>query len=174
MKGAAASQGMFLARRHPLASGPAVRGDLQFLEADPIVENRSGGPQRFEGSVFSGLGRGREFLALEWVQRELRQKLCLIPFPGTLNLRVAPEVRNSLYAQRDAFYKIADPSFPSCPGFLKEVILRANGRTCPSAYLILPEVTMYNDALEIISAYNLRQKLDLKDGDAVQVEEFPD
>ena len=138
------------------------------------MENTSSLPQRFEGSVFSGLGRGREFLALEWVQRELRQMLCLIPFPGTLNLRVAPAVRNALYARCDSFYKIADPASPDCPGFLKEVILRANGRTCPSAYLILPALTRYNDALEIISAYNLRQKLDLQDGDTVEVAGFPE
>ena len=131
-------------------------------------------PQKFEGSVFSGCGRGREFLALEWVQRELRQRFSLIPFPGTLNLRVAPEVRQTLYERRGSFHKIADPAAPDCAGFLWKVLLRAKGRRCPSAYLILPELTMYNDALEIISAENLRQMLHLQDGDPVEVEALPE
>ena len=127
-----------------------------------------------EGSVSSGLGRGSQFLSLEWVRRELRQKLALDPFPGTLNLRIAPDVWSGLFARRAAFLKIDNPSSPGCPGFLQRVILRANGRLCSSAYLILPELTMYKDILEIIAAENLREKLGLKDGDRVRVEEFPE
>jgi CTP-dependent riboflavin kinase len=50
------------------------------------------------------------------------------------------------------------------------VTLRANGRSCDSAYLILPELTMYQDVLEIISADRLRETLGLHDGDPVEVE----
>ena len=125
-----------------------------------------------EGWVVSGAGRGAEFLGLEWVQRELRRSLFLMPYPGTLNLRVAPEVRDAVFARRDSFLRIADPSAPECPGYLQRVILRANGLTCPSAYLILPELTMYKDVLEVVSAYHLRQKLNLRDGDRVEIEEF--
>src|SRR5579864_2735518 len=94
-----------------------------------------------EGSVSSGLGRGAQFLSIAWVRRELRQKLGLDPFPGTLNLQVPPAVWSALHARRNSFLKIADPSSPNCPGFLKRVILRANGRLCDSAFLILPEAT---------------------------------
>lgn len=128
-------------------------------------------PFKTTGLVASGVGRGAEFLALDWVQRELRRNLSLIPFPGTLNLRVPPEVRDALFARRDSFLRIADPSAPTCPGYLHRVILRANGGVCSSAYLILPELTMYKDVLEVIAAENLRQKLSLKDGDPVEVEE---
>lgn len=129
---------------------------------------------KIEGRVASGLGQGAQFLALEWVQRELRRHLALAPFPGTLNLRVAAELRDAVFAQRDQFLRIADPSSADCPGYLKKVILRAKGRTCASAYLILPERTMYKDVLEVISAYNLREKLVLQDGDAVEVETYRD
>ncbi len=127
---------------------------------------------KMDGRVASGLGRGAQFLGLEWVRRELRQKVGLAPFPGTLNLRVPPEVRGALYARRDRFLRIADASSPGCPGFVTRVILRAHGRTCSSAYLILPELTMYKDVLEVISADNLRAELALEDGDSVEVEEF--
>jgi CTP-dependent riboflavin kinase len=104
------------------------------------------------------------------VLHELHRKLGLIPFPGTLNLRVRPEVREALFLLRESFLRIADPAEPACPGYLQRVTLKANDRTCRSAYLILPEITMYKDVLEVISAENLRQMLDLNDGDSVEVE----
>lgn len=125
-----------------------------------------------DGSVLSGLGRGAQFLALEWVRLELRLKLALECFPGTLNLRISEQVWSELYARRNSFLKIADPSSASCPGFLKGVTLRAHGRVYSPAYLILPELTMYKDVLEIIAADHLRQKLGLQDGDVVRVEEW--
>jgi riboflavin kinase len=129
-------------------------------------------PFQTTGHVASGVGRGAEFLGLEWVRSELRRTLSLVPFPGTLNLRVPPEVRDALFTRRESFLRIADPAAPTCPGYLQRVILRANGGACSSAYLILPELTMYKDVLEVIAAENLRQRLRLKDGDLVEVEEF--
>jgi riboflavin kinase, archaea type len=137
------------------------------------MQQTGAAPFQTTGQVASGIGRGAEFLRIGWVQEELRAKLQLVPFPGTLNLRVSPEAREALYARRESFLRIADPSDPSdpaCPGYLQRVTLRANGRVCHSAYLILPELTMYKDVLEVIAAENLRQTLGLKDGDAVEVE----
>ncbi len=126
-----------------------------------------------EGLVASGLGHGAQFLSLEWVRRELLRQLSLLPYPGTLNLRVLPKVREAIFARRNQFLRIADPSSPDCPGFLQPVILRAHGRTGPPSYLILPEKTLYPDVLEMISAHNLRQALGLSDGDRVEIEEVP-
>ena len=125
---------------------------------------------RCQGRVASGAGQGAKFLALDWVQQELRRHLALTPFPGTLNLQVLPEVRDGLFARREQFLRIADPSAPDCPGYLQKVTLRASGRSCASAYIILPELTMYRDVLEIISSHPLRQTLGLQDGDPVEVE----
>jgi len=129
-------------------------------------------PFRTTGRVASGLGRGAEFLRIPWVLEELRRKLRLIPFPGTLNLRIDPGARENLFLRRHSFVRIADPADPACPGYLTPVRLRANGLACNSAYLILPELTVYKDVLEVIAAENLRQKLALKDGNAVDLEEF--
>lgn len=127
-------------------------------------------PFKTTGWVASGLGRGAEFLRLAWVLDELRRKLDLVPFPGTLNLRGDREAREALFARRHSFLRIANPSDPACPGYLRRVQLRANARTCRSAYLILPELTMYKDVLEVIAAENLRQTLRLQDGDPVEIE----
>ena len=124
----------------------------------------------FEGRVASGTGQGAYFLSLPWVQRELERTLALRPFPGTLNLRVKPQVREALFPRREEFLRIADPSSPQCPGYLKEVVLNANGRTCSVAWLILPELTMHRDIVEIIAPVALRKSLNLNDGDPVDVE----
>lgn len=130
-------------------------------------------PFTIAGWVASGAGRGAEFLRLDWVQQELRRKLDLVPFPGTLNLRVEPAAREALFARRKSFLCISDPAEPTCPGYLQRVTLRAKGRVCTAAYLILPELTMYKDVLEVIAADNLRETLHLQDGDGVEIEEFP-
>ena len=124
----------------------------------------------FVGRVVSGTGQGAQFLALPWVTSQLREHLSLIPYRGTLNLRVSTEISYGLFKRRQEFLRIADPASPDCPGYLKKVTLRANGRTCETAYLILPEKTMYHDVLEVVAAVSLREQLLLSDGDAVEVE----
>jgi riboflavin kinase, archaea type len=128
---------------------------------------------QFRGQVVSGIGQGAQFLALDWVAAQLRQHLGLTPYPGTLNLRVSAAIRESLFQRRQEFLRIvgphADPASPDCPGYLKEVTLRANGRDSESAYLILPEKSMYQDVLEIIAAVSLRDDLSLSDGVTVEV-----
>ena len=125
---------------------------------------------KFSGQLETGIGTGAQFLALDWVREQLRQSLDLVPFPGTLNLRVAPEVRRELFSQRSKFLRIADPASPDCPGYLKAVTLRANGRVVTSAYIILPEKTMHQNALEVISSVRLRDHLAVQDGDSIVVE----
>lgn len=136
------------------------------------MQEAASGNLKIEGRLQSGIGRGAQFLGLEWVQKQLREKLGLVPFPGTLNLQVSPDACSAVYAQRGGFLKIADPAAPGCPGYVKRVTLQGEGRSYRSAYLILPELTMYKDVLEIIAEDNLREKLNLKDGDKVQVEDI--
>ncbi|MGH9786995.1 MAG: DUF120 domain-containing protein, partial [Terriglobia bacterium] len=76
------------------------------------MHNPGAPPFKTTGHVASGVGRGTEFLRVGWVQDELHRNLNLVPFPGTLNLRVPPEVRDALFARRDSFLRIADPSDP--------------------------------------------------------------
>ena len=135
------------------------------------MEHRPRSSLWIEGRVASGLGRSAQFLVLDWVRQQLRESLGLTPFPGTLNLEVTPEIFRSIFDRRTAFQEISDPSAPHCPGFLRRVALQANGQICGSAYLILPEMTVYKDVLEVISEHNLREALRLKDGDRVELQE---
>lgn len=128
---------------------------------------------KIEGIVSSGTGQGAQFLALGWVKSQLRKQLSLVPYRGTLNLRVPSDIFYTLFKRREDFLYIADPASPDCPGYLKKVTLRAHGRSCDVAYLILPEKTLYHDVLEIVAAVSLREHLLLSDGDAVEVETEP-
>jgi riboflavin kinase, archaea type len=124
---------------------------------------------KIHGTVASGLGHGAQFLAVPWVRRQLQDALGLVPYPGTLNLRVSREAREQFFAQRHNFLRIADAATPDCPGYLTKVTLRANDLVC-DAHLILPEKTDYDDVLEMISAECLRDALRLTDGDAVVID----
>ncbi len=130
-------------------------------------------PVRFktQGRVLSGLGRGAQFLSIGWVRSELRDRLGFDPFPGTLNLKIDPDLWNTIYSNRDSLLKISDPASSTCPGFLKRVRLQAGKERSCFAYLILPELTMYKDVLEIVAPESLREKLGLQDGDAVTIED---
>jgi riboflavin kinase len=123
----------------------------------------------FTGLVVSGAGQGAHFVTLAWVTRELKRLLSFRPFPGTLNLRVPASLREALFSQRAHFLRIADPAAPGCPGYLERVSLQANGIRYENAWLILPEQSMHQDVLEIIAAESLRESLDLKEGQSVEI-----
>ena len=42
---------------------------------------------RMTGIIFSDLGQAASFMALEWVQAALNDRLGFSPFPATLNVR---------------------------------------------------------------------------------------
>ena len=43
----------------------------------------------FEGTVFSGEGRGKKFVELPWFKRQVEEKLGFSPYLGTLNIRLS-------------------------------------------------------------------------------------
>ncbi len=116
------------------------------------------------------MGKGADFLALPWVKMQLGDLLSQPPYPGTLNLLVGPEIHSLIFARRKSFFCIADPSDPSCPGYLKSILMRTSHRSCESGFLIVPDRSVYEDVLEIVSAVHLRSELGVSDGDRVDLE----
>jgi riboflavin kinase len=45
----------------------------------------------FEGKVFSGEGKGKKYLSLQWVTKQIEEKLDFTPYIGTLNLKLSKE-----------------------------------------------------------------------------------
>ena len=117
------------------------------------------------GTVFSGRGEGRKFIALPWVKRQIEEKLGFTPYAGTLNIRLAKESaeKKKELEKAERFEVSPEPGY--CTGFLIRACI--DGLSCG---IVLPQVPTYPpDELEVIAAINLRQRLKLADGCEVSV-----
>jgi riboflavin kinase len=126
------------------------------------------------GKVTSGLGEGRIFLSLPYYKESFEKFLGFTPYPGTLNLviydRVSLENRLILDTERH----ILIPEFKSenrILGAVKAFPASINGLR-PAAIVFPLRSTHPKSIIEIISPYHLREKLNLKDGDDVEIEAY--
>jgi riboflavin kinase len=120
---------------------------------------------KFSGTVFSGGGEGKNFLALRWVTRQIKEKIGFAPYLGTLNVKLSAEnVQHRKLLEKARSIKV-------CPaeGYCKGLLIKALIGTLECA-IVVPEVPIYpKDVLEIIAAVNLREALKLEDGSNVTV-----
>jgi len=118
-----------------------------------------------KGKVFSGKGEGAEFIKLPWVRKQIMEKFGFIPYVGTLNVRLAEEslaVKNLLKAKAIEI----SPTTGYCRGKCFEAYLRGNLKCA----IVIPEIASYpEDIIEVIAPINLRERLQLKDGDTVEI-----
>ena len=117
------------------------------------------------GTVFSSQGEGKKFLDLPWVKRQIIEKLGFAPYLGTLNVKLSEES-----AKRKKLLEKAH-SVKICPdsGYSSGLLFKAFIGTLECA-IVIPEVKGYpKDVLEIIASVNLREQLQLEDGDEVTV-----
>ena len=125
-------------------------------------------PKLITGILFSGLGDGAKFVRLDWVESQIEEKLGFRPYHGTINLRLD---RDSIDLVRklkdDEGVKIVppDPKFCIAKTFRARIMGKVQGA------IILPEATVHaEDTLELLAPINMREELDLKDGQQVEVE----
>jgi riboflavin kinase, archaea type len=124
----------------------------------------------FNAMVFTGLSEGSYYMSLEGYRKQFRSKLGFDPFPGTLNLRLAKE---SMTERRE----LEKYPFVGIDGFADKDRTYGGARCYPvivehkvHAAIVMPIRAHYgDDVIEIIAADNLRRKLHLKDGDAVNI-----
>jgi CTP-dependent riboflavin kinase len=120
---------------------------------------------KFVGAVSTGQGRGKFFTKLPWVIRQMEELTGVTPYHGTLNLHLTSECmeqRALLTRQNGVMIK---PESGYLIGYLyKAMIFDTN------CFVVLPDVPNYQkDLLEIIAAENLRDVLNVKDGDILPV-----
>jgi len=119
----------------------------------------------FHGAVFSSKGEGRKFISLPWVTRQIREKLGYTPYPGTLNIRLTEESARRKKLLKTAQEFEISPEKGYCTGILIEACME--GLKCG---VIFPQVPNYSqDVLEVIAAWNLRERLKIRDGNEVCV-----
>lgn len=119
----------------------------------------------FEGTVFSGEGRGKKFVELPWFMRQVEEKLGFSPYLGTLNLRLlGKEVEKRRLLETTGSVTVEPQT-----GYYSGLLFRATIAALECA-VVIPIMPNYpNDVLEVIAPVYLRGSLKLVDGSLVAV-----
>ncbi len=120
---------------------------------------------KLSGKVFSGTGEGTKFLKLPWVKQQIKEKLGFTPYNGTLNLKLSAESTERRKLPEKA------TAIKVCPeeGYCNGKLFKASVGRLKCA-IVVPEVAGYpENVLEIIANVNLREKLQVVDGDEIVV-----
>jgi riboflavin kinase len=131
--------------------------------------------ERMTGIIFSDLGQASSFMALDWVQDLLMQRLGYHPFPATLNVRpkAAEDARTWQRVQSElAGTPLTAASDGHCGAKLFRVEIHAPGSAAKiGGAVLLPEVEGYpNGKIEIVAPVRLKDHLSVGDGDQLVVE----
>ncbi len=119
----------------------------------------------FEGAVASGQGRGKCFMELPWVKRQITKQLGYEAYPGTLNICLTPECTR----QRSQLDPEKGLSVEPNKGYYCGILFLAEIKKIKCA-VVLPIVPDYpQDLLELVAPSYLRGDLGLKDGEKVTV-----
>ena len=122
----------------------------------------------FKGTILSGLGEGRYYTEQEGYVTQFKEKLGIVPYPGTLNVEIEYVERNKLRLLKNHSsilieeFKTEDRTFGGVRCFHAKI-----GGT--DGAIVLPLRSHYSNILEFISPHFLREKLKLKDGDEVKI-----
>ena len=131
--------------------------------------------KEISGTLFSGLNKGKKFLAMPEYSKIFHEKLNHFPFAGTLNLRIsdeAGEILNQIIKEKGVLHNnIVNSSGEKMGGIINlPVILKdAKGRFKDSV-LVRPLLTVYSKkVVEIVSFICFREEWGLKDGAKLKV-----
>ena len=121
---------------------------------------------KIKGKVVRGVGESGKFLAVDWVNRAVRDTFNFTPFCGTLNIQVEEA------AIQQALKERGTDRIASCEeGFCDALTFRGtiNGRY--ECGVILPLVPNYpEDLIEIVAPVQLKEALGISDGDEVELD----
>ena len=121
---------------------------------------------KITGTLSRGLGEGAYYV--NEYGEEIKNKLSYKPFPGTLNVKTSePFNPDRLLTGTIKGFKKKNRTFGSIR--YAPVKISSKEKT-ENGHLIVPARTHHKGILEIISQYNLREKLGVEDGDTICVE----
>jgi riboflavin kinase len=117
-----------------------------------------------KGKVVSGDKRGRLFVDLPWVKKQINEKLGFNPYIGTLNLQLPNKTALDRLREADGIIIVPEKGYFEGKCFKALV----NGKI--EGAVVLPDVPDYpSDLLEVLAPMNLRKTFGLKDGMYVEV-----
>jgi len=123
--------------------------------------------RKLTGVVYSDLGQASSFMALDWVQKALRERLGFSPYPATLNLRLQSERDIAMWqeVQRETpgiGIDSPDPSFCQARCLLVEIAGKVRGA------VLVPGVEGYpGDKIEVVAPVHLKDELRVRDGEQI-------
>jgi riboflavin kinase len=130
---------------------------------------------QLHGKVFTGLGEGAYYVSLRGYRRQFLSRLGFDPYPGTLNIRLGSPPDRRLRRDLDRRSSIRIEGFEDghrTYGWAKTYPAEVEGKL--NGAVIILERTHYDDSvLEVIAPVNIRETLNLKDGDPVSVNVMP-
>lgn len=130
---------------------------------------------KLRGTVTSGVGEGKHFVGLSGYKRQFQEKLGYTPYPGTLNIELDDESAVQR-RQLDILCPIwiegwGDEDRDFGPAICHPVTLTTDaGRTYEQVHMVYPFRTEHDQTeLELLAPDNLRETMDLNDGQMVEV-----
>jgi riboflavin kinase len=119
-----------------------------------------------KGTVFSGKGKGAEFVNLPWVKKQIIESFGFLPYPGTLNIKLGKD--KIVYT--NLLKRIKGISIIPSNGFSSGKCFKAYLKDFLECIIVVPEIADYpEDIIEIIASTKIRERFQLKDGDLVEV-----
>ncbi|MBN2127000.1 MAG: CTP-dependent riboflavin kinase [Candidatus Diapherotrites archaeon] len=124
---------------------------------------------KIQGKIVSGMGQGAYYICQKNYSLQFQKKLGFSPFCGTLNVEVNENELNAALLGLNPLklegFKTAKRTFGALECFKAKI----NGKII--AGIVFPERTSHSrNIVELIAPYNLRKKLNLKDGSEIYFE----
>lgn len=123
-----------------------------------------------QGKVVDGIGEGSKYVSL--YQEILRKILGIVPYPGTLNIKLSVEEAQKLkqiLKNSTCTYIITPPNDVYVKAYAWKAYIRAREK-CVIVYIVKPEKTIYgDDVVELLSEVYLRGVLNLRTGDEIEL-----
>lgn len=126
-----------------------------------------------KGLVKTGLGKGKNFVGNQGYFSQIKAKFDIEAYHGTLNVESNKEdIRSIIKSKKKIILKefsLGNKQFGSVICY--EVRISKSGiNDLVNGIIVIPQKTNHpNNILEIISEYNLRKRLNIKDNDKVDI-----
>ena len=108
----------------------------------------------FKGTVFSGEGKGKKFVALPWFKRQVEEKLSFSPYLGTLNVHLlGKEVEKRVLLETTGSITVKPQT-----GYYSGLLFKAtiDSLECTVVIPVMPNYP--HDVLEVIAPVYLREQ----------------
>lgn len=123
---------------------------------------------KLSGTVAAGMGKGKAFLSHLEYQKRIEKRIGFVPFAGTLNLKIDSkewkQAKKQLSKKTLFSFKHQQQSFGGLDFYACRLPDQSN------AAVIVPHKTTHAAGIiEIIAVKNLREKFELKNGEAFEI-----